>query len=89
MRDHLVKTQAKQNAGHKAGSWTFDGHHSSQGGRLYNTALAAMTLEIYYRYMPIYAAKSVEENLDDPIDDDFKVDGEEKEEKKDDAKSEE
>ena len=24
------------------------------GGRLYCTALAAMTLEVYYRYMPLY-----------------------------------
>ena len=70
MRDYLVSTQAKKDAGHMAGSWHFGGDHGSgSGGRLYCTALAAMTLEVYYRYMPIYASQAVE--------DDFKIDGEE------------
>ncbi len=54
MRDQLVATQS--HAGHEAGSWFFGGgdHGSSKGGRLYCTALAAMTLEVYYRHMPLY-----------------------------------
>jgi len=52
MRDTLVATQAGE--GHEAGSWYFDHKHAKEGGRLYNTALAIMTLEVYYRYMPLY-----------------------------------
>lgn len=52
MRDFLISTQATR--GHEAGSWYFDNHFGSQGGRLYTTAMATMTLEIYYRYSPLY-----------------------------------
>jgi hypothetical protein len=54
MRDFLVNGQSKD--GHEKGSWSFKGgdHGASAGGRLYCTAMAAMTLEVYYRYMPIY-----------------------------------
>ena len=36
-------------------------HGVGSGGRLYFTALACMTLEVYYRYMPLYRPGSVEE----------------------------
>lgn len=53
MRDYLVKSQVKDGAA--AGSWnpgnTFG---DGKGGRLYATALSCMTLEVYYRYLPIY-----------------------------------
>jgi hypothetical protein len=53
MRDFLVKSQIKDGPG--AGSWnpgnTFG---DSKGGRLFATSLACMTLEVYYRYLPIY-----------------------------------
>ncbi len=52
MRDYLVATQSGQ--GNEAGSWHFSGGHGDVGGRLYNTAMAVMTLEVYYRYMPLY-----------------------------------
>ena len=54
MRDYLVHSQSKQ--GHELGSWYFEGsdYGSSPGGRLYCTALSAMTLEVYYRHMPLY-----------------------------------
>jgi hypothetical protein len=52
LRDHLVATQAK--SGHEAGSWHFNDHWGNIGGRLYTTAMCAMTLEVYYRYMPLY-----------------------------------
>jgi len=56
MRDYLVKTQ--EIGGHQAGSWHFNDEHGSGvvGGRLYTTAMAAMTLEVYYRYSPLFAA---------------------------------
>ena len=58
MRDFLIATQAKTS--HEAGSWYFPGGYGDRGGRLYNTAMAVMTLEVYYRYMPLYQKKSVE-----------------------------
>jgi hypothetical protein len=56
MRDFLVRAQAT--AGHEAGSWYFRGGHGDKGGRLYNTAMAIMTLEVYYRYLPLYSHDS-------------------------------
>ncbi|MBN2022110.1 MAG: terpene cyclase/mutase family protein [Pirellulales bacterium] len=63
MRDQLVNSQSK--SGHEAGSWymTADRHHAPVGGRLYCTTMAAMILEVYYRYMPIYAKQSTEEDF--------------------------
>ncbi|QDU97481.1 Pectic acid lyase [Lignipirellula cremea] len=56
MRDVLVSTQDTR--GHAAGSWHFaSGDHRSghsSGGRLYTTALAVCTLEVYYRHLPIF-----------------------------------
>ncbi len=60
MRDQLVNTQVKD--GHEKGSWFFDGGHGAeQGGRLYSTAMAAMTLEVYYRHLPIYRKQSTQD----------------------------
>jgi hypothetical protein len=53
LRDQLVDTQTQE--GDAAGSWAPTGDHGSgPGGRLYQTALSVMTLEVYYRYMPMY-----------------------------------
>jgi hypothetical protein len=52
LRNHLIRTQEKK--GHEAGSWHFDDPWGDIGGRLYTTAMCAMTLEVYYRYMPLY-----------------------------------
>jgi hypothetical protein len=52
MRDHLVRTQVKE--GPEAGSWDLTDPHGGAGGRLYQTCLAIMTLEVYYRHLPIY-----------------------------------
>ncbi len=52
MRDALVAAQSHE--GHEAGSWQFAEPHSSTAGRLYNTAMAIMILEVYYRYLPLY-----------------------------------
>lgn len=58
LRDYLINTQ--DNGGtHQAGSWYFADHHGAVGGRLYTTAMAVMTLEVYYRYMPLYSPKAV------------------------------
>jgi molecular chaperone DnaK len=52
MRERLVKTQKKK--GHAVGSWDLADPHGGAGGRLYMTCLATMTLEVYYRHLPIY-----------------------------------
>jgi hypothetical protein len=53
MREHLIRTQVKE--GHKAGSWNPQGvDYGSRGGRLYATAMALLTLEVYYRHLPMY-----------------------------------
>jgi hypothetical protein len=56
MRDYLVKSQSRK--GSEAGSWSFSGPHDD-AGRLYCTAMATMTLEIYYRYSPVYGEAAV------------------------------
>ena len=56
MRDYLVQSQSQQ--GSELGSWMLDGSHD-ESGRLYCTAMAAMTLEVYYRYASIYSKESV------------------------------
>jgi hypothetical protein len=52
VREHLINSQSGQ--GHEAGSWYFQDVHGKEGGRLYTTAMAAMTLEVYYRFSPLY-----------------------------------
>jgi hypothetical protein len=59
MRDYLIRSQDK--GGHQTGSWFLEGSDlgAPAGGRLYCTAMAAMTLEVYYRHMPLYRNQSV------------------------------
>lgn len=54
MRDQLVETQRTEKDGHLAGSWDVADPHGSAGGRHYMTCLAVMTLEVYYRHLPLY-----------------------------------
>ena len=51
-RDLLVARQATW--GHEAGSWAFADADTRPGGRLGHTALAVLTLEVYYRILPLY-----------------------------------
>lgn len=57
LRDLLISLQS--GGGHEAGSWAPMGGHDAQGGRLYTTALAACTLEVYYRHLPLYGGAAV------------------------------
>ena len=62
MKPYLLQTQS--HAGHQTGSWYFaDPHGGSRAGRLYGTTMAAMTLEVYYRHLPIYQAAAVDEEF--------------------------
>jgi len=56
-RDQLVALQGR--AGHEAGSWWFTDAETAPGGRLAHTALAVLTLEVYYRLRPIYSEDAV------------------------------
>jgi len=58
MRDRLLEEQASE--GHQAGSWNYIHEHAESGGRLYNTALAILTLEVYYRYLPLYMPRATD-----------------------------
>ena len=40
--------------GRAAGSWDPVGEWASDGGRVYQTALCTLMLEVYYRYLPMY-----------------------------------
>jgi hypothetical protein len=53
LRDRVVSLQ--RTSGHPAGSWDPDESlYGSKGGRIYGTALAALSLEVYYRYLRLY-----------------------------------
>lgn len=60
MRDFLVDTQVKD--GVAKGSWHFNPNGQFQGpaGRLYTTSLACLTLEVYYRYLPLYQSAATD-----------------------------
>ena len=65
MREALIQSQVK--SGHMAGSWYMDykpnripENLNKSGGRLYVTAMCCLTLEVYYRFLPVY-----EESVDE------------------------
>ena len=52
MREQLIETQVTD--GPAAGSWNVTDPHGDAGGRIYQTALCTLTLEVYYRHLPLY-----------------------------------
>ena len=52
LRTTLLASQEKQ--GTLAGSWSPDTVWGGYGGRVYSTALATLSLEVYYRFLPMY-----------------------------------
>jgi hypothetical protein len=58
MRHILTATQDRDAKGCARGSWDPNGpakdQWGEQGGRLMMTSLSALTLEVYYRYLPLY-----------------------------------
>jgi hypothetical protein len=59
LREQLIASQAR--TGHESGSWYYPGGQCQPGGRLLSTALATMTLEVYYRHLPLYQEPVFEE----------------------------
>jgi hypothetical protein len=62
VRDTLVEQQVTQ--GPMAGSWEPNDPWGRYGGRLYSTALATLTLEVYYRLLPLYRMNDVKPTND-------------------------
>jgi hypothetical protein len=54
----LIASQAT--SGHEAGSWHFADPQTSPGGRLCDTTLAIMILEVYYRHLPLYGLTAID-----------------------------
>ena len=52
IRDLLISEQLT--SGEFAGSWDPNDTWGRYGGRLYSTTLATLTLEVYYRFLPLY-----------------------------------
>ncbi|NUQ66182.1 MAG: squalene--hopene cyclase [Pirellulales bacterium] len=57
LRRTLVASQRKD--GTMTGSWDTDTVWGGYGGRVYTTSLAALCLEVYYRYLPQYLREPV------------------------------
>jgi hypothetical protein len=56
MKNVLVKNQNTASTGCRNGSWEPADRWSRQGGRVYATAINALTLEVYYRYANVFGA---------------------------------
>ncbi|MCA9049757.1 MAG: terpene cyclase/mutase family protein [Planctomycetaceae bacterium] len=52
LREQLVRTQVTD--GPAAGTWPPADPHADAGGTLYQTTLSILTLEVYYRHLPLY-----------------------------------
>ena len=52
LRDLLIAEQTRE--GDDAGSWPPRDAWGSYGGRVYSTAVATLSLEVYYRFLPLY-----------------------------------
>ncbi len=52
LRPILVSSQNR--SGNEDGSWNPNGEWANESGRLVTTAMATLSLEVYYRYLPLY-----------------------------------
>ena len=57
MKDALVQNQNVKSGGCRSGSWEPVGRWCPEGGRVYATAINALTLEVYYRYVNVFNPK--------------------------------
>ncbi|MFZ5831305.1 MAG: hypothetical protein ACOY3P_14535 [Planctomycetota bacterium] len=55
LRPALLAAQVQD--GPQAGSWETNTVWGGYGGQVYTTAISALTLEVYYRYLPLYAQR--------------------------------
>jgi len=53
VRERLIDLQVTD--GRRKGSWDHsDSRWGDRGGRIYSTAMATLTLEVYYRHLPLF-----------------------------------
>lgn len=53
VQDFVISRQESKEAGCARGSWAPSSRWGSEGGRVYTTALAVLTLEVYYRFAKV------------------------------------
>ena len=53
-----VLLEQQRQSGRRRGSWDPAGEWAPVGGRVYQTAICALMLEVYYRYLPMYSLDS-------------------------------
>jgi hypothetical protein len=58
LRKALVESQRIDGA--EAGSWDTNTVWGGYGGRVYTTAMGALCLEVYYRFLPLYDPRVAE-----------------------------
>ena len=63
LQRHLLSRQRAD--GDLAGSWDPDTKWGSYGGRVFSTALGALCLEVYYRYLPLYQTAQTDSGFRD------------------------
>jgi hypothetical protein len=68
MKNRLLASQVA--LGRHKGSWDPVGRHAGYTGRVVSTALATLSLEVYYRYLPLYGLSSAMATEDGPPDSD-------------------
>ncbi|PHS01305.1 MAG: hypothetical protein COA78_22905 [Blastopirellula sp.] len=61
IQTQLMATQQLQ--GPNTGSWKPDTEWGNYGGRVYSTALATLSLEVYFRYLPLYKGSDAPRRL--------------------------
>ncbi|MGY8770698.1 MAG: prenyltransferase/squalene oxidase repeat-containing protein [Pirellulales bacterium] len=61
IQSKLMATQQLQ--GPNTGSWKPDTEWGNYGGRVYSTALATLSLEVYFRYLPLYKGSDAPRRL--------------------------
>ncbi|MHC4608238.1 MAG: prenyltransferase/squalene oxidase repeat-containing protein, partial [Planctomycetota bacterium] len=57
MKNALVQNQNPRSQDCRMGSWETVGRWCGEGGRVYSTAINALTLEVYYRYANVFGVK--------------------------------
>jgi hypothetical protein len=63
LQTELLSLQRKE--GELAGSWDPNTVWGGYGGRVYSTAMAALCLEVYYRYLPLYGRPALARRFQD------------------------